>query len=42
MNPLDRAMWAATDWLASRCTSTAFGVSLLAAIAAVGLFDGAF
>ena len=39
MNPLDRAMWAVTSWLASRCTTTAFALSLLAAIAAAGALE---
>lgn len=42
MNPLDRAMWACVEFCAARCTTAAFALSLLAAIAAVGLFDGAF
>jgi hypothetical protein len=39
MNPLDALLWSATDWLASRCTTTAFTLSLLAAIAAVGALE---
>lgn len=40
MDRVDRAMWAFVDFCAARCTTTAFALSLLAAIAAVGVFGG--
>lgn len=40
MNTLDRAMYAACNILASRTTCTAFALSLLAAVVAVGICDG--
>lgn len=39
MNPLDRALWMACDWLASRTTPTALFLSLAAAVIVVGLLE---
>lgn len=39
MNPLDRAMWAFVEFCAARCTTTAFALSLLAAVVAVGALE---